>query len=401
MLIKLKNNSNNYLILLLSLFVIFNFLYREIAYLVLILLILYSLILGFLNGIKLEQNDYVLIFLIIFFATWLWIALFLHESDLRYIDDYMRLVYLLPLYFVFSKININFEDRFIKAIKIAAMCALGHYMYFIATNNEGIFEIQRYGGTSSTAITFAFLSATMLILCFYFFLKNLDKKTDYVLFLSSLIFFLLYSQTETKGLLPGIIICLVLIVYWFKPKKTIIIISLVPLMYIFLSSDISQRVQKTIDFFDVYTSENTNKSLKEIYRSDESTYTRIQLINYGLDTIKNNPYIGLGPQNLEEDLYKKMDYYNMLTTIKFGHLHNDFIDIGVKFGIPSLILLILIYYTLLKNYASRNNKICLLILILFIVGQMTQSHFTHNQAITFFLTLLYCLSGQNSSNKKA
>ena len=113
------------------------------------------------------------------------------------------------------------------------------------------------------------------------------KKTDYVLFLSSLIFFLLYSQTETKGLLPGIIICLVLIVYWFKPKKTIIIISLVPLMYIFLSSDISQRVQKTIDFFDVYTSENTNKSLKEIYRSDESTYTRIQLINYGLDTIKN------------------------------------------------------------------------------------------------------------------
>ena len=174
MLIKLKNNSNNYLILLLSLFVIFNFLYREIAYLVLILLILYSLILGFLNGIKLERNDYVLIFLIIFFATWLWIALFLHESDLRYIDDYMRLVYLLPLYFVFSKININFEDRFVKAIKIAAMCALGHYiyfMYFIDTNNEGIFEIQRYGGTSSTAITFAFLSATMLILCFYFFEK--------------------------------------------------------------------------------------------------------------------------------------------------------------------------------------------------------------------------------------
>ena len=53
-------------------------------------------------------------------------------------------------------------------------------------------------------------------------------------------------------------------------------------MYIFLSSDISQRVQKTIDFFDVYISENTNKNLKEIYRSDESTYTRIQQLIMGL-----------------------------------------------------------------------------------------------------------------------
>ena len=43
---------------------------------------------------------------------------------------------------------------------------------------------------------------------------------------------------------------------------------------------------------------------------------RIQLINYGLDTMKNNPLIGLGPQNLEEDLYKKMDDYNMLTINK-------------------------------------------------------------------------------------
>ena len=112
----------------------------------------------------------------------------------------MRLVYLLPLYFLFSKININFEDRFVKAIKIAAVCALGHYiyfMYFIDTNNEGIFEIQRYGGTSSTAITFAFVGNNVDIV-FLLFLKNLDRKTDYVLFLSSLIFFIVFTDRNKR-----------------------------------------------------------------------------------------------------------------------------------------------------------------------------------------------------------
>ena len=97
---------------------------------------------------------------------------------------------------------------------------------------------------------------------------------------------------------------------------------------------------------------------------------------------------------LENDLYSKMKDYNMRTTIKFGHLHNDFIDIAVKFGVPSVLLLIMIYFSLARKYIIDNNKVCILILILFIVGQMTQSHFTHNQAVTFFITLLFCLSGK-------
>ncbi len=87
----------------------------------------------------------------------------------------------------------------------------------------------------------------------------------------------------------------------------------------------------------------------------------------------------------------------MRTTIKFGHLHNDFIDIAVKFGIPSLLFLLLIYFLLANKFIREKNKACLLILVMFIIAQMTQSHFTHNQSIVFFITILFCLSGQMKS----
>ena len=161
------------------------------------------------------------------------------------------------------------------------------------------------------------------------------------------------------------------------------------MLYIYASSDISQRVQQTIEFMIHIHPLPLMKKILSKYTSDESTYTRIKLMEYGFDTIEIKPIFGLGPQILENDLYSKMKDYNMRTTIKFGHLHNDFIDIAVKFGVPSVLLLIMIYFSLARKYIIDNNKVCILILILFIVGQMTQSHFTHNSC-TFFITLLFC-----------
>ena len=352
----------------------------------------------FTNRIILLPQDIRIIIFIILFLSWLWFATYVHGSGLRYIDDYMRLLYLLPIYLLFSKKNIIIESHFIRVIKISSLFALLHYIYFyyfVAVDSGSAIEFERYAGTSSIAITYSYLLATMMVFGIYFFFKTSKEKPDYILIFSSLIFFLLYSQTGTKGLIPGMILSIVFILYWFRPRKIFIFVAFIPMLYIYASSDISQRVQQTIEFIDTYTSSTTDeKSSKQVYRSDESTYTRIKLIEYGFDTIEIKPIFGLGPQMLENDLYSKMKDYNMRTTIKFGHLHNDFIDIAVKFGVPSVLLLIMIYFSLARKYIIDNNKVCILILILFIVGQMTQSHFTHNQAVTFFITLLFCLSGK-------
>lgn len=393
MLGNIKDYYHDYLNILFSLFVIFNFINRELSYIFLLILVFGSLILSFRYKINLSLEDKKIFFSILLFISWLWISVYYHDASLRYIDDYMRLVYLFPLFYIFSNCTTNLENQFIKVIKVSSICSVMHFVY-----SYYFVDYERYGGTSSIVITYSYLLAIMMVLSIYFFFKRLPKSPDYILLISSLTFFLLYSETETKGLIPGILICILLILYWFKPKKTIIFILSLPLIYIYSVTDLSQRMQQTINFVESYTTSDIDtKNSKEVYRSDASTYTRIKLIEYGIDIIKEKPFLGLGPQRLEKDLYSKMKDYNMRTTIKFGHLHNDFIDIAVKFGIPSLLLLILIYFLLAKKFMKDKNQACLLILVMFIIGQMTQSHFTHNQSIVFFITTLFCLSGQMKS----
>ncbi len=41
---------------------------------------------------------------------------------------------------------------------------------------------------------------------------------------------------------------------------------------------------------------NSDVSTKVIYRNDESTYTRLKMLEYGIDTVKINPISGRGKQ---------------------------------------------------------------------------------------------------------
>ncbi len=296
MLRNIENKYHTYLNILFSLFLVSNFINRELSYIFLLSLIFFSIILCFKYKIKLTSKDNNIFIIILLFLSWLWLVAYFHDASLRYIDDYMRLIYLFPLFLVFSNCKVNFEDEFIKIIKVSSICSILHYIYAYY-----FIEYERYGGTSSVVITYSYMLATMMILSVYFFFKRLSKSTDYFLILSSFSFFLIYSQTGTKGLIPGIIICILLILYWFKPKKTIIFIIILPLAYIYSSSDVSQRMQQTLTFIDSYTtSDIKTKNSKKFYRSDQSTYTRIKLIEYGIDIIKEKPLVGLGPQNLKK-----------------------------------------------------------------------------------------------------
>ncbi len=74
------------------------------------------------------------------------------------------------------------------------------------------------------------------------------------------------------------------------------------------------------------------------------------------------------------------------------HLHNEFLDISVKFGIFALILLLLIYFALFKSSYKENQVTMNLILIMLMSSQLTQSQFAHHQAITFFIIAAYLVT---------
>ena len=75
---------------------------------------------------------------------------------------------------------------------------------------------------------------------------------------------------------------------------------------------------------------------------DFSLRERVYYTLYGLQEIKHNYLTGIAPQNVEDRLSEYLNQ-NLIDTEDSqvnaqDHLHNDFIDISLKFGLPSLIL---------------------------------------------------------------
>ncbi len=86
---------------------------------------------------------------------------------------------------------------------------------------------------------------------------------------------------------------------------------------------------------------------------------------------------------------KKWIEQNNYAVTPRDHLHNEYLDVLVKFGLPALILLLLIYLYFLKQSISVGNYELLIVLLMLASSQLTQSQFAHHQAITFFISLLY------------
>ena len=126
-----------------------------------------------------------------------------------------------------------------------------------------------------------------------------------------------------------------------------------------------------------------NKSLRE----------RIYYLNYGIDRLGDNYLIGIGPENLVSDMKESLDgkvrgKYHIFPK---DHLHNEFLDISVKFGLLSLVLLLLIYYLMFKSKDTEHKVLFNIVMLMLICSQLTQSQLSHHQAITFFIVLIYIL----------
>ena len=77
---------------------------------------------------------------------------FYHKSPIHELDNYTRLLLLIPL------LMINIERKYFKIlIYVSALAAIGHGILY------GDVE-ERYIGTSSSQITYAYLIITLLVL---------------------------------------------------------------------------------------------------------------------------------------------------------------------------------------------------------------------------------------------
>ena len=119
---------------------------------------------------------------------------------------------------------------------------------------------------------------------------------------------------------------------------------------------------------------------------NHSLKQRISYLVYGSSIINKHPIVGIGPHNIERSMKSYMNREGY-SADSIDHLHNEYIDITAKFGLPSLFLLLLIYFNFInKNYLNFNKSELIIVMIMLVSSQLTQSHFAHHQAITFFIS---------------
>lgn len=367
-----SSNLNYYGNILVSLFLIVSFLDRKFASIILIGLLIF-LIYFYIKTFDYYEYKHIYNSVIYLIASICIINFFYHEASAKYIDNFSRLLILLPL------LTLRYNDELLeKTVILISLIALFHY-YFVSDSSN-----LRYMGTSNTAITYGHMIT--IIICINIYQLLFNKNTFYrklLLFLSLLALLFLFSKNHSAGPIIGLFTFALVIIFKLKNKLFFLVLLIPVITIIFSYSPLGSRFDgmykdlKNIDESYLYDS-SSNKSLRE----------RILYGIYSINTIKDKPVSGIGPQNITQDIRTFM-ISNGYAAEKNTHVHNDYFDIAVKYGLVPLLALIYFYYVIFRIFRKDRNTLGLIILLLILCASFTQSHFIHHQSVIFCTTLLY------------
>ena len=370
-----------------SLYFIFNFIDRSISNIFLLLALLLCII-NYKSLYEAIKANGQLVLSVIAFTLYISFAGYYHNSPLNELDNYYRFILLLPL------LSLSLNEKHV--VSVISICAAVGLMHAIDVN-AFFDDTFRLHGTSNVVITYANMCATLLMISMYYiFYKN---NKSYLLIISAFIFLTLLLLTETRGPFIGIIIISIYLVFILKNRTENRFNFMTPLILIFIFMVSIISIPNPLgDRFKEMTKINLAEPL------DTSNYylrNRAYFISYGIEELQTNYFKGVGPQNIRDRMSQSLKMKKIDKIIPTDHLHNDFLDITVKFGITSLILLFLIYFCIIKTKNKEHKILLNILMIMLLSSQLTQSQFAHHQAITFFITLLYLLRGRKLQEKNS
>lgn len=199
----------------------------------------------------------------------------------------------------------------------------------------------------------------ILILWFILFIALLSSKIGLIVLLLILFSATIYSIIKISN--------------WFI-RAGIILLPLLVIVLI-LQTDIYERIDRAIQ--SMTTTQNLNQN-------EESTALRITAIKTTVELIKNNWLFGVGTGDVWGDLRR---YY--FVDGKSGCLkekvipHNQYLNSFAKHGIIGLlILLVLLFYPLLKSY-RRKNWLALSFMLLLIINCSVEDVFEVQNGVVF------------------
>tara|TARA_Y100000389_G_scaffold168213_1_gene173781 strand:- start:200 stop:817 length:618 start_codon:yes stop_codon:yes gene_type:complete len=203
--------------------------------------------------------------------------------------------------------------------------------------------------------------------------------------------------TETRGPLIGIVIASIYLSYAIKNKEEtcanykapLVFLSIFIISIMTIPNPVGERLKRMADINLANPAEIESSSLRE----------RSYYLIYAIQELKDNYIQGIGPQNVFTKMSQSLEQQGIKNIIARDHVHNEFLDIALKFGLFSLILLFFIYFFIIKTKNIEHRVLLNILMIMLVSSQLTQSQFAHHQATTFFIALFYLLQSKGNFSR--
>jgi O-antigen ligase len=177
--------------------------------------------------------------------------------------------------------------------------------------------LNRISGFMSIWMTYAGLLMLALIALFGYTLRR--RKLEWWTWLLGLTIIAALILSKTRSTWAGSVAGIAAILMLRKPRAVFVLIPVLAGLFLVFPEGIKQRVRSTWD------------------TSDANTRNRIELFGTSVRMIRDNPWLGVGPENVATEALRYRGT-NEFPDFLYQHMHNNSLQIASERGIPGLVL---------------------------------------------------------------
>ena len=199
---------------------------------------------------------------------------------------------------------------------VSAVAAASGVVQFIQNPNRDL--LHRISGFMSNWMTYSGLLMLALVAVLAYVVCRPLRKNWWALPLGVLMAAGVYLS-KTRSTQSGALVGLAMVLLLRRPRASLVLAALVALLYIGSPEMIKQRYRAGLD------------------PNDPNTANRIELFHTSIRLIRDNPWLGVGPKNVNQEALRyrgKNGFPNWM----YQHMHNNFTQIAAERGIPGLLL---------------------------------------------------------------
>ena len=349
-------------------------------------------------------SSYILILIYPFYNS------LIHQSSLSEIDNYLRFLFVIPVYITLRDVNIELKI-FLLSMGLASLLsgasAIFQYLYISG-------PVAGYSSSSSVFGTIIlFFSLISMMSTAYF---NKHRFFQYFLYISSSIGMVGWMLTGQRGLFLIIVFFILFLLFtksksllWTN-KKPLFLIPLILILF-FFTTPLFNRITNIYEPTYNYITEDSGHH----WSHEDSIIPRLSIWKASINMVKENNFYGIGLDNFNKKLEEqisdgKIDPIRKTIENKsagMNHAHNQYLDIYAKTGIFGLITLLIFIYAHIKYFKNGLNSdrsednlislIGLLCIFNFSVVMFFQTFLAHQQLILFMCLMLITISAIKSN----